>query len=351
MKKLVFTLAVAALLASVSSCTKEKEGVYNPKQKIQSVYLETKGYQENELVLDNPKFKSEVWAWNDNRLERISYYDQATYYDESSTYTERELIYTQLFSYDKNDRLTKCEILGDLNMVATYTYDGNYLETITISEEDSPMVSYHFNREKKKVTSIDMTINSELLEKSVRNTKTAKMLDRTNPLRFVMTPELAAHTMSATKDYAIRMAKKGCTKAESTFTLTVEWDGDNISKISGTIMDMNAVLNFKYDNKNNPFYGLFDMSGVMEESMVFGPVLPMNKHNVTRIALSYTYGDESETESQDYSYTYNGKDYPTSKTIDETMPMTDWVYDEESGEWVIVELGNYRFVQTEYYEY
>lgn len=73
----------------------------------------------------------------------------------------------------------------------------------------------------------------------------------------------------------------------------------------------------------------------------------MSRHNITHLTLSYVEGGEEETESADYSYTYNNKDFPTTKVLE----MTDWVYDEETGEYELVELGDYRFVQTEYYEY
>ena len=352
MKKTIFTLAVVALLAGVCSCTKEKEGVYNPKQKIQSVYLEIMGYQDGSLVMQEPKFKSEVWTWNDNRLERISYYEQYTYYtdeSEDSVITERELAYTQLFTYDKNDRLTLCETLGEMNLMTTYTYDGNYLETLTISEGDIPMYSYRFNRTDKKVTSINVAVNSELIGKSACNAKASRQLARTNPLRFVMAPEMASRTMAATQECTKRLAKKGCTKDNITFTLTVEWDGDNISKFSGSVLGESMTMAFKYDNKNNPYYGLFDIVNAFNESVI--PFLPMSQHNITNITMTYTEDGEAETESEDYTYTYNGKDFPTSKTIDQIIPNYDWVYDEETGDYEMVELGDYRYVQTQYYEY
>ena len=349
MKKTILALAILALLASVSSCTKEKEGMYNPKQKIQTVYLDIKGYQEGELVFLNPKYKSEDWTWNDNRIDRIDYYELATYYGEDSDTTVSQLAFTQLFSYDKGDRLTKSEILGEMNMVATYTYDGNYLESITITEYNRPYLIYRFSRTDKKVTSIDITVNEDEFKKGTSADKAIKQLMRANPLRFVMSPEIAARTMTATQECTQRMAKKGCTKAEMTVTLNVEWDGENISKISGTAMDETMTMTFKYDNKNNPFYGLFGIDFLLNESIV--PYQAMSCHNITHLTLTYVEDGEEESESADYSYTYNNKDFPTTKVLEEVMTMTDWVYDEETGEYELVELGDYRFVQTEYYEY
>lgn len=350
MKKTILTLAILALLASISSCTKEKEGVYSPEQKIQTVYLDIKGYQEGEIVYLTPKYKSEDWTWNDNSLVRIDYYELAYYYGEDSDTTVSQLAFTQFFSYDKGDRLTKSEILGEMNMVATYTYDGNYIETIIITEYDRPYLTYRFNRTDKKVTSIDITVNEDEFKKGASADKAFKQLMRANPLRFVMAPDVASRTMTATQECAKRMDKKGCTKAEMTVTLNVEWDGENISQISGTAMGETMTMTFKYDNKNNPFYGLFGIDFLLNESDAsIIPYQSMSRHNITHLTLSYVEGGEEETESADYSYTYtyNNKDFPTTKVLE----MTDWVYDEETGEYELVELGDYRFVQTEYYEY
>ena len=211
MKKTIFTLAVVALLAGVCSCTKEKEGVYNPKQKIQSVYYESKGLQGDEVLYENPKYKSEAWTWEDNRLERISYFDQVVYFEDGNEHYENELVVTQFFSYDKDNRLTKSEILGEVNMTADYTYDGKYLKTVYITEQLRPVVKYTFNYTDKKITSIDMTVEEEMMKNGASDNKAAKQLMRTNPLRFVMAPEAAARTMTATQRYAKLMAKKGCT--------------------------------------------------------------------------------------------------------------------------------------------
>ena len=349
MKKTIFTLAVVALLAGVCSCTKEKEGVYNPKQKIQSVYFESKGVQGDEVLYENTKYKSEAWTWEDNRLDRISYFEPVAYYTDGNEHIEIELVYTQLFSYDKDNRLTKSEILGEDNMAADYTYEGNYLKTVSITEQLRPMVKYSFNYTDKKITSIDMTVYQEEFKKGASDNKVAKVLMRTNPLRFVMTPEAAARTMSATQRYAKLMAKKGCTKGSSTVTLKVEWDGDNISKISGTAMGESMALTYKHDNKNNPYYGLFDiMSLASDEVFLF---LPMSRHNITEATQTFIEDGEEESYTISYTYTYNGKDYPTSKTLDEVEQRYDWTYNEETGEYEYVELGEYHDIQTIYYEY
>lgn len=345
MKKTIFTLAVVALLAGVCSCTKEKEGVYNPKQKIQSVYFESKGLQGDEVLYENPKYKSEAWTWEDNRLERISYFEPVAYYTDGNEHIEIELVATQLFSYDKDNRLTKSEILGEENMAADYTYDGNYLKTVSITEQLRPIVKYSFNYTDKKITSIDMTVE----ENGDFDNKAAKQLMRTNPLRFVMAPEAAARTMAATQRYAKLMAKKGCAKGSSTVTLKVEWDGDNICKISGSAMGESMVLTYKHDTKNNPYYGLFDIMGLAGEDIVL--FLPMSRHNITSITQTFAEDGEEESYTASYTYTYNGKDYPTSKTLDEIQQGYDWVYNEETGEYEYVDLGEYHDIQTTYYEY
>ena len=345
MKKTIFTLAIVAMLAGICSCTKEKEGVYSPKQKIQSMYFESKGLQGEEVFYEIPKYKSEAWTWVDDRLDRISYFEPMNNIDGENDQVSIELALTQLFTYDKNNRLTKSEILGVINMTADYTYDGDFLETLTITEDFRQTLAFRFNHTDKKITSIDMTMKEDMYI----DNRAAKQLMRTNPLRFVMGTEAAERTMAATMEYTKLMAQRGCTKGETTVTLKVEWDGDNISKISGSSMGESMVLTYKYDNKNNPYYGLFDIVSFASENVSL--FLPLSRHNITSVTETFVEDGEEESHTSNYTYTYNGKDYPTSKTHDEIGQRYDWVYNEETDNYEYVDLGEYHYIRTEYYEY
>ena len=328
MKKILFAVMAFALLAGVSSCKKEMEGKYAPKEKIQSVYQEHAVYYGGEVIHQEPKFKSEEWSWVNDRLDRIVYFEQYTYgVDENGEpETEYEQLYVQLFSYDSDGRLTKSEILGQANMEAICEYDGKELKTMTVKEDGEMVVTYQFNHDGKRITSFDLTLGEEYWE---MDEKVAKQLERVSPLRFVLSAEPATEVMAATKDCAKRASKAG-SKANAVIHFEMEWNGDNVSQISATYMGETMQYNFNYDTKNNPFYNLFDVVNTVDNN--FMPFMPLSKNNVTAIAVILSEDGETETETMQYTYTYNDKDYPTSRKEEETY-------------------GHSRFERTYYYEY
>lgn len=329
MKKILFIVAAIALLTGVSSCNKEKEGKYAPKEKIESVYQEYAVYYGDELMEQEPKFKSEEWVWEKDLLDHINYYSQYTYEtgEDGETVTEREMVYTQLFTYDDDDRLVKSEILGYANMKAVCEYDGNYLKTMTIWDDGEMLATYQFNHDGKKITSFDLTLGDmfEDIDK-----KTMQQMERVDPLRFLLNTEAAAKTVAATKECAKRAAKAGRKDDVPALHFALMWDGDNVKSIGTTYMGETLQYDFKYDNKNNPYYNLFEIVNTVESS--FMPFMPLSKNNVTAIAQTESAEGETNTITLVYTYTYNSKNYPASKSVEET---------EE----------DYRYQETLYYEY
>lgn len=336
MKKLLFAMATLTLLAGVSSCQKEREGKYAPKEKVQSVYQEQTWYQNDEEIKHEPKFKSEEWVWTNDQLDSIIYYDQHTYQTEEGGETEiwYEKVYTQRFTYDDEGRLAKSEIVGFLNLVgyvsivATCEYDGKYLKTMTVTEDGEFVETYQFNHDGKRITSIDLTLNDNFIEK---DKQAMRLLGNVNPLRFLLDSELATKMTAATQKCVERAAKAG-SKANSVLHFDMTWDGDNVSRIAGNYMGSTMQYDITYDKKNNPFYNLFDI--VNTENQGFLLSTPICKHNMTGITLTLTgsEGEASHTESVEITYTYNSKDFPTSKTHDTSE-------------------GGDRYVQTFFYEY
>ena len=333
MKKLLFIMTALTLLAGVSSCQKEQEGKYAPKEKIQSVYLEQTWYQNGEVIQQEPKFKSEEWTWTNDRLDSITYYDQHTYQtgEEEETEIWYEKIYTQRFTYDEDGRLTKSEVVGFLNIVgfvsivATCEYDGKYLKTMTVTKDGEFVESYQFNHDGKRITSFELTLSDNFIEK---DNQAIRLLDRVNPLRFVLDAELATKVTTATQ----KCVKHTTAKANNVVHFDMTWDGDNVSRIAGIYMGSTMQYDITYDKKNNPFYNLFDIVNTVDQGFLLST--PICKHNITGISLTLTgsEGETSHTESVTITYTYNSKDYPTSRTQNAA--------DEGGG-----------YVQTYYYEY
>lgn len=71
-----------------------KEGEFNPKNKIDRIYYSSShkseiyenGYWETEYTNNTPKHVCEIWNWDGNVLKSISHY-----------YSDGELLYTEIF--------------------------------------------------------------------------------------------------------------------------------------------------------------------------------------------------------------------------------------------------------------
>ena len=316
MKKIILTCAAAALLMASVSCKKEKEGVYNPKEKIQKIYLDYKVYENGELANEMPKYLSESWSWKEDLLDRITYY-QPTYSEEVSI---PFYVYTQLFTYDNDNRLTKSEVLGYANMYATYEYDGQYLKTIKMYENNQYSMGFTFNRDGKTVTSITVTFTSDMIDKASGNKQLASLLQRTNPLRFVLAPEAADQLLTLSSDCAKKVAKKGSKldPAMVNIEFELEWKDGNITHYNGRLYFDELDAAMTYDTKHNPYLGLYDLVNTLNESSGLHTA-SMSKNNITSITLTASEATTNTTESDtyNYTYTYNSKDYPATKTITE----------------------------------
>lgn len=311
MKKILFAVMAFALLAGTSSCKKEMEGKYAPKEKINAVYTEETYWYNGSIESHEAKYKSEEWTWVKDRLDKIVYFNQYTYPtgEGDEMETEYEQTNLQTFTYDDDGRLTKSEIFGMTKMEAICEYDGKELTKMTFMEDGEVVVAYQFKHDGKRITSFDMTLNDEYWGVGE---KVAKQLERVNPLRFVLSAEPAAQVMDATKIYAKRAAKVG-SKANTVIHFDIEWNGNNVSRIGSSHMGEKMQYDFNYDEKNNPFYNLFDIGNTRVV-----PFMPLSKNNVIGIAQTMSEGGDVETETIEYSYTYNSKDYPTSKKEEET---------------------------------
>ena len=329
MKKILFTVATLALLASVSSCTeKEMEGRYAPKEKIQTVYSEMTEYYNGSIEQQVPKYKSEEWTWEKDQLNRIVYFEPVTYQvgEEGEVEMDYEQLYGQFFTYDKDGRLTKSEIIGWVNMTTTYEYDGDYLKTMAMYQGNEMYVTCQFNHEGKKITSFDLTMSDEFF---YMGKKEMRQLERVNPLAFVLSTESASKVMAATQACAKRAAKMGG-KGNLVVHYDMEWAGDNVRKITASYMGITMMYAFNYDTKNNPFYNLFEPFSLDENGLM--PFLPLSKNNVTGIVGIMVEDGETEQDTLTYTYTYNNKDYPSSKKVEEADDV-------------------YQYVETYYYEY
>lgn len=283
MKQLVKLLVIALALVFVgASC--QKEGVYNPKQKIDRVYYSeeviTEEYDSYDGTWDREvetvlKYVKEVWHWDGNLLTSIDFYSQSG-----------DLFYTENYSYD-GKRLTRVSWGG--SGYYDIAYDGNELSSISLMSGTTLETLFEFDHEGGKISEIEVTTydSDDKADVALRSI-----------CRFFM-PDMNSKCV----DQFVAMAKKANeTKESYTYKIGLEWIGNNVHRMVTDYGPYRYSTEFSYDSKLNPFYGMFDFDEFTFTDM-------FSKNNI----LSETSFYEDEIEEATYQYNYSGN-YPTTKT-------------------------------------
>ncbi|MDR2868571.1 MAG: hypothetical protein LBV46_03410 [Bacteroidales bacterium] len=293
MKKNLFLLVTATLL--FAAC--QKDGVYNPKEKIASI---TTNYTFTMTYPDFPELNNtdmdeqwtEQWTWDKKLLKHI---DAGDGYFLDFQYDGKQI--QKIVTHDgyyqytyKDKKVDKVEYFEGTELVGTisYQYEGKKVSTITNT--------YSFEG------------NNDILSKK-------KAQIQKKALSFMLPNSLIkeSHQHSAKLAKKIGMGAKELVQVVSKTTLT--WDGDNVSKMTTTTQYGSAgiafteITEFTYDNKNNPYYHAFD---VIEESEYN---TNLSKNNVTKIkitSIDSEYPDFFAQEEYNYTYKYDSSNFPTS---------------------------------------
>ena len=279
MKKGTLLLTLALLIIAFSSCDKVEDGAYSPKEKISKIYFQSNYSGEKEL--------DEVWNWDDKQLKSIDYYLDGGYC-------------TEHYSYNKDGRIEAVLDFG-YEEVVQYEYDGKKLSKAYYYDCGELSYEYDFIYDGKKISEIGLTINEDEFYK-----KDSHKL-RVDPLSMIV-PELDVVKVK-------KLAKKANLSKDVTYRIPIklEWDGDNISKMSMDIeiegFTVGMKMEYKYDDKLNPYKNILTL--YLEETLNY----EFSKNNVTEITITDIYGPESITDTEVYSYTYDGQ-YPVTKTYD-----------------------------------
>jgi len=276
-----FTLALFMMFA-FTAC--EKEGVYNPKQKMKRVYDET----------PIGKILAQEWTWNKNQLEKIDYY------------SNNKIDYTERYSYE-NNKVIKVE--GGFYYYKVI-YDGSKYQQIEFYFKGTLEESYRFEYENNKITKTTVTI----YDNNSRGWKGG-----------FLSSILSIETIES---IAKLVEKKNCSKASTQIvTITYKYNGDNIveqtlsliTETGGIDVSHNVKISYdKYDTKsNNPAYKFIE--GGMATS---SKNLPLEMREVSTIIV----GDLEPTISiLKYEYSYSlEKNYPIEiriKIIDQDGEM------------------------------
>ena len=343
MKKLTLAAAAMALLFCFASCS-EKEGVYNPKQKIEKIsesatntteYYDSDSHSwGNSYTETTSKHLAQRWTWDDNTVTMIEYLNL-----DGTVYS------TSTFKYD-DDRLVRIE---NGNEYAVITYNGKKLNTVEMHspadydeksvEEDITVYTMYYDDD--KITKINVTGPSDMMFKKSQLKST---------LYSTLLPKQMDDIFAKACSIIDKKAGKGA-KGESQMSADINlvWTGDNVTKMSTNVdmgfLKMDVTETYTFDKKNNPFKHFVN---TFTDGMIF-----MNENNVltTTTVSNYAYSfmgesdEETETNNYTYTYEYDGK-WPTSVTC-----QYEYIYFEED------DYGNqtpeYRVnnISTTYYEY
>jgi len=251
----------------------EKEGVYNPNEKIKRISYQYPG---------GTKQLSQEWTWDKNLLKKIEYF-----YSYTPVYEER-------YTYEKN-KLTRVDESDGWYWRVFYK-DNLYDKAEYYDSRGSVQMSAKFTYDKKKVSRIDLTIFDDGWKSKMSNGGFMSNL---------FSQELFQEIS--------KISSKSKSRAPSTsFRISFTYDKNNIKE---RIIEYNEygyseryTYKFeKYDNKLNPLYSFYTKFDDFDAFVG-------SKNNPLEVIVEWrgTYGGESDFERTTitYDYTYNGK-FPT----------------------------------------
>lgn len=273
MKKFKFFPIVLGMLivAFMASCT--KDGVYNPKKKINMVY-KASSEDYNGSHYETQRYLAEKWNWDNKTLSSIQFFNDGDY--------------TENFTYDGN-RLTRIDIYESSESM-TIEYDGNYLKNANIIYRGKPEGTVSFVYNNKKLSELRITYYD------AKSKHESRILASVLPFT------------SEVNETIVEFAEKAvATKGVSYVSYKCTWNGDNITQVMATWDDGDVLnLSITYDDKINPLKGFY---GYGLEGDVMGIY---SKNNPTQVMRTWV-GEDPYIYT--YNYQYDGDNYPTMVMI------------------------------------
>ena len=275
-------IVVLSMVLSLFFLGCHKDGIYNPKEKIKTIYLQW----ENE-----PKELDQKWTWEKELLTAIELFHNNT----SQGFVH--------FTYEKK-RLVKIET--PWGNTINIKYDGRHYDSLEELYPDGRTRStIKFSHDKNKISKMEMKFYDydEGFEKKSKN-----------DVISIIEPFFPAEFTQSLKKTKSNMKNEAVYTSETTTTFT--YDGDNLKEIKSEGKDSDgASWNDKYtyinhDKKSNPKYRF--ILGNDESGYALGVT---SKNNPIEVRNLYSYQDEGSA-SKDiftsnstikYEYVYDGK--------------------------------------------
>jgi len=293
MKKFFFLLVVAITVGIFSSC--DKEGTYNPKQKISTI-SSTEEYNWEDFQYKTSSVEN--WNWDKNLLKSI------TSKVEYSTYSGGNLFssgiideYTYYYLYDGKNRLIRIE--DEDKDGFDIIYDGNKISKIQY--EDLTLVEIEHNGD--KVSQVKY-YGIYYEDKGSGGKELAMVNSKEKQLLRLFLPQ------NLCKIIAEKNAKRIQKGEEPAYYLfKYEWKGKNVDKITAMDGSYSMTCTYTYDNKKNPFNDFIGESDGINGMVSFISPQTLSTNNVLTAVGTYSADGDVETETMTAKYKYE-KNYP-----------------------------------------
>ena len=266
------------LIASLTSCKKDKTGVYAPKKKVQQIYFSWSNTEKEPF---------QHWEWNGERLSSITHY---------SDFDLKDDVWIEYFTYEDN-RIKRVDNYTNSEYI-TYDYDGDHLKTATMFYHNVIACTWAVTYDGDHISKLMGTFYDDFK-------KDAATL-HLNPLSHLLPPTVCKKVAQCEQQLANQRHE------DETYTLAIllTWTGNNISKIVCTGDGEYLDFLLQYDDKNCPWYGLL---GGLEDYLInfTSGHTGFTKNNVTRIIMT----EDNYSDTVCYAYQYNSDKYPVLQTM------------------------------------
>lgn len=304
MKKTILIAAAAVLLLGVTSCNKDQEGVFNPKQKISVIYEQGSSTSESydgqrwtEFYSDDTRmYKAQEWTWDGKQLQQIKGYT-----------TDGNLSYTQSFTYEKK-KLTRVDYVDaeyNHSSYTTFEYDGKQLVKATLYGEGRVYATCEYTHTDKKITGVTYTMYDYDKGTTPMNAPIQLAM-----LRMTLPQGQISRNIISEQETMMKQRKE----IEYIARITLTWSGNNITTVTTTYDGGTGSLtnSFTYDNKKNPYHLYMDEETAY--TVDDGTRLMFLNENNLLTARYYhdNQGEPGSTVSRTYTYNYDNNDYPVS---------------------------------------
>lgn len=210
-----------------------------------------------------------------------------------------KLVETYQYSYVNND--PNSNNFGNLyETTASYSYDGNKLLNITISNNNGSGTANYTYNENNKISGV-YSAGGDVGEAEYDNqgrlvTWTYTDVDD-NP---VGNPSISVANFVYNQDGSVVQTWEG--EGQSTYTYLFDQNGNMTTIINPDEWDGNTEKNYTYDNKNNPFKNISGNGFFINAWFQGLNLYPSINNNIIT----------AENENNIFFYTYDEDDYPIS---------------------------------------